>query len=63
MGKALNQDSFNELQVSSKKRFSIINHYGLTKFEVKEIVRDWYLSIDDILQDESGSDLEELLDY
>ena len=42
--------------------FSIIEHYGLTNNEVKLIVQEWYLSIEEILQDENGNDLEEIVD-
>ena len=36
----------------------------LSKFEVEHIVNEWYLNgmVDDILQNEDGRDLEEILD-
>jgi hypothetical protein len=44
--------------------FSIIEHYGLTHNEVRLIVKEWYTNgmIPDILQNENGQDLEELVD-
>ena len=46
---------------------SIINHYGLTKNEVKRIVHEWYINEFlpngvGVIQDEYGNDLEEIVD-
>ena len=43
--------------------FSVIEHFALNEYEVKEIVREWYTNgmCKEILQDECGNDLEEIL--
>jgi hypothetical protein len=43
-------------------KFSIIKHYGLTNNEVKLIVKEWYLSLEQTIQDEYGNDLEEIVE-
>ena len=43
--------------------FLLIDHLGLTDFEVLQIVKEWYINkIGDILQNEDGKDLEEVID-
>ncbi len=43
--------------------FSMIEHYGLSKFEVLIIVNEWYLNgmFDGIIEDEFGNDLAEVI--
>jgi hypothetical protein len=43
--------------------FNIIQHLDLSKFEVLQIVKEWYVNgmYEDILQDEDGTDLEEII--
>ena len=42
----------------------IIEEKKLTDIDVLNIVKEWYVNIStDILQDESGNDLEEICDY
>lgn len=42
----------------------IIDEKKLTDIEVLNIVKEWYLNMTpDILQDESGNDLEEICDH
>jgi hypothetical protein len=57
-------DHLLEQMLENHNEFSIIEHYGLSENEVKLVVKEWYLNgmCLDILQNENGSDLEELLD-
>jgi len=43
--------------------FNMIEHYGLSKFEVLIIVNEWYLNgmFDGIIEDEFGADLAEVI--
>jgi hypothetical protein len=59
----LNDNLLEQILFNDKNNeFSIIKHYGLTNNEVKLIVKEWYLSVEPIIQDENGNDLEEIVE-
>lgn len=58
----LDKHLFEQLEEDNPK-FNIIQHLGLNTFEVLQIVKEWYTNgmYTDILQDEKGNDLEEII--
>lgn len=60
---SISKDLYDQLYEESNGEFSLIEHYGLTKYEVLNIVREWYIygMYVDILQDEDGKELCEIL--
>lgn len=57
----LNAHLIEQLQ---EQDISIIEHLGLNKYEVLQVVKEWYTNgmCMDILQNENGLDLEELIE-
>lgn len=60
---SISKDLYDQLYEESNGEFKIIEHYGLTKYEVLNIVKEWYTNgmYEDILQDEDEKDLCEIL--
>lgn len=59
----INKHLYEQLSEQNNNEFSIIEHYGLNKFEILTIVNEWYLNgmFDGIIEDEFGSDLAEVI--
>ena len=59
----LNYQLFDQLCEANGK-FKAIDHLGLNHYEVLLVVKEWYTNgmFADILQDERGRDLEEILE-
>lgn len=60
---SISKDLYDQLYEETNGEFKIIEHYGLTKYEVLNIVREWYTNgmYEDILQNEDGKELCEIL--
>lgn len=60
---SISKDLYEQLYEETNGEFKIIEHYGLTKYEVLNIVREWYTNgmYEDILQNEDGKELCEIL--
>jgi len=58
----LNEHLFSQLK-ENNENFNIIDHLNLNEFEVLQVVKEWYVNgmYEDILQDEDGTDLEEII--
>ena len=58
----LNEHVFSQLK-ENNENFNIIDHLNLNEFEVLQVVKEWYVNgmYEDILQDEDGTDLEEII--
>lgn len=58
----LDNHLFGQLQ-ENNSNFNIIDHLGLNTFEVLQVVKEWYTNgmYPNILQDENGNDLEEII--
>lgn len=60
---SINKHIYDQICEEHGKNISIIEHYNLNGFEILMIVKEWYSNgyFTDILQDEQGNDLEDIL--
>ena len=60
---SINKHIYDQICEEHGENISIIEHYNLNEFEILMIVKEWYSNgyFTQILQDDSGNDLEEIL--